>query len=190
VKAPLLILLSIMPDIDLLLGLTHRGSTHSLITYALLFLPILIAYKKAAVPYFAALTQHTLLGDYTAGPVMMLWPLTQRQYGLGFGMSGSLNIALEWVGFLTFLVLMQKTGDLKRLLMPHPVNLLLTVPMVEMLLHALFPFGNPLPIALAIPYLTCIGIFLISILIDLKQEAVKTWKSLTTKNPKIKLRHN
>lgn len=141
------------------------------------------------MPYFAALVQHTLLGDYISGPVMMLWPLTRRQFGLGFRMSGSLNIALEWGGFLTCLILMQKTGDLKRLLTPHSINLLLAVPMAEMFVHVLYPFGNPLPLELFIPYLICVGIFLVSILIDLKQKVEKIWKSETIKNLKIKQIH-
>lgn len=174
VKTPLLIILSLIPDIDLLTNLTHRGPTHSLVIYILLFLPMLIKYKKAAIPYLATLAQHTLFGDFITGGAMMFWPLTSKTYGLAFSVNGGLNIALEWVGFITFLILMQKTGDLKRLLMPHPLNFLLALPVVEIVIQKPLGFSYPIPLSLIIPHLTCIGIFLSSIIIDLKQLALKT----------------
>jgi len=79
---PLLFLASTLPDIDLLIpSLEHRGPTHSPIVFCVLLLPAIIIYKKRAIPYFLALAQHSLLGDYLTGEgVQMLWPLTSRWY--------------------------------------------------------------------------------------------------------------
>ena len=49
INIPLLFLVSILPDIDLLIpGVEHRGPTHSMIVLCTLSLPALMIYKKRA----------------------------------------------------------------------------------------------------------------------------------------------
>jgi membrane-bound metal-dependent hydrolase YbcI (DUF457 family) len=46
INVQLLFFASIVPDVDFLLGLEHRGPTHSLILQTAVFIPIFLAYKK------------------------------------------------------------------------------------------------------------------------------------------------
>jgi len=65
---PLVLVASMVPDIDLLIpGLEHRGPTHSLILIFLLFLPAFMLYRERAAPYFVAVVQHSILGDSITG---------------------------------------------------------------------------------------------------------------------------
>jgi hypothetical protein len=61
VNVPLIFLASILPDIDFLVpGLMHCGPVHSIIRYALVFIPIIILYKKIGIIYFLCAAQHLL----------------------------------------------------------------------------------------------------------------------------------
>jgi len=52
---PLLLMLSVLPDIDLLIpGLRHGGPIHSVMLSSLLFISFFILYRKKAIPYFIA----------------------------------------------------------------------------------------------------------------------------------------
>ena len=58
INLPLVFLLSLIPDIDLLISDdVHRGITHSIIVSALVFIPFFVHYWKRSVPYFAALAR-------------------------------------------------------------------------------------------------------------------------------------
>lgn len=171
VNIPLLFLASIIPDIDLLIpGLQHRGPTHSLIVSILIFIPLVAYYGKRAVPYFVALTQHSLIGDYiTGGGIQLLWPLNSTHYyGLTIEITSLTNITIEWILFLTALTILIKTKDTQTLLQPHPSNLLLSIPTCTVLLPTILSFPQYVPSALIIPHLTYLTIFTISILIDFK----------------------
>jgi len=170
VNLPLLFLASVIPDVDLLIpSLKHRGPTHSLILACLIFLPALLLYRKKAIPYFIALTQHSILGDFMTGDTQLLWPLAIEWYraGVGVKMMSQANILLEWTLFLTFLTTMIKTKDAHILLQPHPTNLILTIPILTVLLPALFSFPLHVPPELIIPHLTYLTLFTISILKDI-----------------------
>ena len=55
-NVPLLLVLSIIPDMDILVGEGfHRGPTHSVIMAIIVFLPVLYFYRRKAVPYLLAL---------------------------------------------------------------------------------------------------------------------------------------
>lgn len=52
---PILLVLSILPDIDIILDFLtgaeiHRGPTHSIVVAAIAFSPIFIIYRKKAIP--------------------------------------------------------------------------------------------------------------------------------------------
>lgn len=74
---PLVLMFSILPDVDVfILGLEHRGPSHSLVVALAIFLPFYMLYGKG-FPYFAALASHSLIGDYfTNRGCQMLWPVS------------------------------------------------------------------------------------------------------------------
>jgi len=73
---PLIWLVSLLPDVDLLIpGLQHRGPTHSIVIALILFTPILIILKRG-LTYLAALATHTAIGDYfTSYGCQLFWPI-------------------------------------------------------------------------------------------------------------------
>ena len=171
VNLPLLFLASIIPDIDLLIpGLQHRGPTHSLISFILISIPFVAYYGKKVTPYFIALTQHSIIGDYiTGGRIQFLWPIDSIYYrGLEIQMTSLANILLEWIFFLIAFTILFKTKDAQTLLQPHLSNLLLSIPTFTVLLPILLSFPQYVPLALIIPHFTYLTIFTISILIDFK----------------------
>ena len=63
---PFLLVLSILPDIDIIYDFLtgsdiHRGPTHSIVVATVAFIPIFIVYRKKAIPYFLALISHPLI---------------------------------------------------------------------------------------------------------------------------------
>jgi membrane-bound metal-dependent hydrolase YbcI (DUF457 family) len=88
INIPLILVLSILPDIDILFELftgvsIHRGPSHSIVVAALVFIPFLIFYGKQAIPYFLALVSHAVIGDFLInGQVQLFWPLTRERFGL------------------------------------------------------------------------------------------------------------
>lgn len=187
VNVPLVLTLSVIADLDILFPVTlqHRGPTHSVILALIIFIPFFVVYRKNAVPYFIALIQHSLVGDYiVGGNVQLLWPVTSQYYGASIGMTSLTNITLEWATFLASTIIMLKTGDLAALFKPHNSNLILAVPVFAVLFPtvASLPLGMvtlsnvvsyPLfiPIWLIPPHLVYLCIFLASILIDVFEVA-------------------
>jgi len=170
VNIPLLLLASVISDVDLLIpGLKHRGPTHSLTISFLLFIPALMVYGKRAVPYFIAAVQHSLLGDYlTGGGTQLLWPVASNWYGIGIEITSLTNVYLEWTFFLMSLTLMLKTRDLWTLFKHHPSNLMLTIPVLTLILPAFLSFPLTVPSGLIIPHLIYLTILSVSALIDIK----------------------
>jgi len=179
VNVPLLFLVSVLPDIDLLIpGLKHRGPMHSMIVFCLLFLPSFIFFGKRAMLYFVALVQHILVGDYLTGGTQLLWPITTNWYGLGLGIkvTSLTNILIEWILFLTSIMILFKSRDAWLLFQRHPSNMVLLIPVVTVLLPAFLSFPFHVPLGLVIPHLIYIALFTFSILIDLKAILTKTEK--------------
>jgi len=166
VNLPLVFLLSLIPDADLLVrNHLHRGPTHSLIVISLIFIPIALYYRKRCVPYFAALFQHSLIGDFLTGEgARLFWPLDFAFYGVGISMRSLEGILLEWLSFLVAMVVLAKSGDLKLLLKPRKTNLLLTVPVGVIWLSAVMGFGQDVPLGLLVPHLVFLAVFALSIL--------------------------
>src|SRR3989337_3493155 len=85
INIPLIMVLSIIPDIDILAGVDeiHRGPTHSVIAALLVFVPFFVVYRRKAVPYFLALVSHGLIGDLLIRrDVQLLWPITTQNISL------------------------------------------------------------------------------------------------------------
>ena len=82
INIPVIWILSLLPDIDLLIpGLRHRGPTHSMIVALIIFTPLFIIASWKAAPYFAALASHSLIGDYFTGGAQAFWPLSLEWFG-------------------------------------------------------------------------------------------------------------
>ena len=179
INLPLLFLASVFPDIDILIpGLVHRGPLHSVILFCLVFLPIFAIYKKRAAPYFVAVIQHIIIGDYLiGGNLQLLWPLTTSTYGFHIGIASLLNIALEWSLFLISMTFMIKTKDIFFLFKHHPSNMILAIPLLTVLLPTLISFPLYVPLALIIPHIVYLILFTIPIVIDLNVILAKTGKS-------------
>ena len=126
---PILLLLSILPDIDIILDFLtgaeiHRGPTHSILVAAIAFSPIFIIYRKKAIPYFLALISHPLIGDFFigGGQLQLFWPLSTNEFGLHtigpyyIGIFSPVNIAIELTLFIIATLIFYKTGDWKVML--------------------------------------------------------------------------
>lgn len=121
-------------------------------------------YRSKALPYFAALAQHSLVGDFlTGGGIQMLWPITSAWYGLGIPILSPTNIILEWSSFLVAMAVMLKTKDIQKLLKGHLSHLSLSVPILTVLLPSFLHFPLSVPLELLIPHLTYLALFVLSI---------------------------
>lgn len=171
ISIPLLFLVSILPDIDFLIGLEHRGPTHSIILQTIAFIPIFLIYKKQAAPVFAALIQHSLVGDLLAGAggAQILWPVTSQWYGTQICVTNTISISLEWAAFTAFMAIFWITRDLKSLFQHHQSNLLLTIPVLAVVLPSFLQFPLAVPTALIIPHLILLAILTLSLATDLRQ---------------------
>jgi membrane-bound metal-dependent hydrolase YbcI (DUF457 family) len=166
---PLIFLASVFPDIDLIIpGLEHRGPLHSVIVYCLLFLPLFFYYRKRAIPYFLALTQHIIFGDFITGKTQLLWPASVDMIGLGVDIASLTNIALEWFLFISCIAIMFKTKDVLLLVKQQSSNLILSVPVLTVLLPTVVSFPLYVPLELLIPHLAFLTLFVFSILMDWK----------------------
>jgi len=172
IDIPLLFLASIIPDVDLLIPSLHRGPTHSLVVYALFFIPFFILFGKKTIIYFVALSQHALLGDFLATGGMMgvqlLWPLTPTWYTTPFYITTLTNVYVEWTFFLASMMIMLKRRDFQKLFEPHPLNLLLTIPAFAIILPVFLGIPFPAPLGLFIPHLIWLALLAYSILTDSK----------------------
>jgi membrane-bound metal-dependent hydrolase YbcI (DUF457 family) len=176
---PLLMVLSIIPDIDLLLiPSMHRGPTHSAIVAIIVFIPLFVVYRKRALPYFLALISHSLIGDFfVGGQIQLFWPLTQEfglhELGLTYiAIEDTANVAIELSLFLAATGIMIKTKDILQFFKVNKSNLILAIPIFTVLLPTFigYPFDAPLLVTLpaeAAAHLFYLVLFAVSILIAL-----------------------
>ncbi len=131
VNLPLLLTASVLPDVDLILRfLMHRGPTHSFITITVLMIPFFAVYRKRAIPYYAALLSHILIGDFFTGGIELLWPISQNWFqALNYAVT-SLPIQItELALFAVTLPIMYKLKDLQSLFKGHNMNWVLIIPL-------------------------------------------------------------
>jgi membrane-bound metal-dependent hydrolase YbcI (DUF457 family) len=174
---PLILVVSVLPDIDLILQFInpelfmHRGPTHSIITFTLLMLPLFIIYKKQAIPYYAALLSHSLIGDYFTGGIELFWPISKGWFGLNFDVRDLGSVIAELVLFTIMLVVMLRSKDLQSMLKPQKSNLALFIgfgAVLGPLLSAGRGSEASLPALLVIPSLFWLVIFAYLVLLELK----------------------
>jgi membrane-bound metal-dependent hydrolase YbcI (DUF457 family) len=170
INLPMIFFLSLIPDIDLLIpGLVHRGATHSIIVLTLMFIPIFLFYRKNSIPYFVAITQHALVGDFFTGGIQMFWPLTSNWYGERISVLSFTNISIEWASFLLAMIVLTKTNDLRLLFKSKKSNLLLTVPSGAIFVSSIIGaraigMSERAPTELLIPHLVFLTVFTFSIM--------------------------
>ena len=176
---PLILVLSIIPDIDILFDFLlnsdiHRGPTHSIIVAILIFIPFFVLYRKKAVPYFVALASHSLIADFIiGGNLQLLWPLSTSAFGLyelGFpyiDIYSPINIALEFTLFIVAFSVMLKTRDILQFFQNNKLNLVLVIPIFTVLLPTLASYPLTVPILLILPHLFYLLLFSISVSIVL-----------------------
>ena len=181
INIPLVLVLSVIPDIDLIFDFLlkseiHRGPTHSIVTAVLVFIPFFVLYRQKAVPYFAALLSHSLIGDlFIGGYLQLLWPLSSREFGLcGLGFPyiniyHPVNVALEFTLFTIALIAMWKTRDIFHFLRNNKLNLILAIPIFTVLLPTFIGYPLSVPPLLVLPHLFYLMLFSISALIVLKE---------------------
>lgn len=177
---PLVLVLSILPDIDiifqfLLRSEIHRGPTHSIVTAILVFIPVFIIYRQKATPYFAALASHSLIGDFfVGGQIQLFWPFSTREFGLpelGFPfitIYSSINIALELTIFAIATILIIKTRDILVFFRKSKLNLVLVIPIFTVLLPTFAAYPLYVPFLLVLPHLFYLVVFTIAVLIALE----------------------
>ena len=170
INLPLIFLLSILPDIDLLIPfLNHRGPVHSIVVITIVFLPFFVYYRKQVVPSYVALAQHGLVGDYIAGGgVQLLWPLTVRFYGLNLSMVSQASISIELISFVLAILVLYITKDMAVLLKPKKENFALLLP-EGAILGSVFLFWNQaFSVELLFSHILLFAVFAVSILVSLE----------------------
>jgi membrane-bound metal-dependent hydrolase YbcI (DUF457 family) len=181
INIPILLVLSILPDVDIIYDFLtgsniHRGPTHSVVVAAVAFIPIFIIYRKKAIPYFLALISHPLIGDFfIGGKLQLFWPLSTQRFGLHelgsyyVGITDPVNIALELSLFVIATLVLYKSGDWKVFFKANKTNLILVIPIATVLLPSTigYPFSAPLILTqplLAFAHLFYLALFSIAIL--------------------------
>ena len=173
---PLALMLSVIPDIDILIehvgGLAsiipHRGPIHSVVLSLVAFIPLFMIYRKAALPYFIALIQHMLIGDYlTGGQLELFWPITQQKFGIPASIYSIQNIGLEIFLFTISIILLLATKDISKLLHSHKSNLLLAIPTFTVLLPTFLSYPLDVPALMIPPHIILTAIFAASTTIEL-----------------------
>jgi membrane-bound metal-dependent hydrolase YbcI (DUF457 family) len=179
-SVPLIMVLSIIPDIDILLLPTlHRGPTHSIISAIVVFIPVFVFYRRQAVPYFIALISHGLIGDFfIGGQLLLFWPVTAQQFGLHelgsmyIGIESPLNVTIELTLLLAATFVLLGTKDILQFFEARKSNLMLLIPVFTVLLPTFvgYPFEAPLLETLpaeAVGHVFFIVIFAVSVFIAL-----------------------
>ena len=176
INVPLVFLASVLPDIDILIpGLVHRGPLHSVLLFCLVFMPLFVVYKKRATPYFVAVIQHIIIGDFiVGGDLQLLWPLSTNVYGFQIGMASLLHVALEWSFFLISMAVMFKAKDMIFLFKPHSSNMILAIPVMTVLLPSIISFPLYVPASLLVPHVVYLILLSVPILLDLKSFLTRT----------------
>ncbi len=172
INIPTTLVLSIIPDIDVLLagGLYHRGPTHSAILALILFIPFFAAYRKKAIPYFLALLSHGAIGDLiVGGKIQLFWPISQNYITLPppiprIPITSPTNVALELTLFAIATVVMYKAKDFHSFFQNHKSNLLLVIPIATVLLPTFIAYPILVPTALIPPHVFYLFLFSASVL--------------------------
>lgn len=171
VNLPLLLAASVIPDVDLLfIFMSHRGLTHSIIVIGLLAIPFAVKYKRAILPYLAAILSHVFIGDLMPSGVAYFWPISRVRFDLfGFEVSSFAMALVEVTLFVAMMAVMYQQRDLHRLLKPANKNWLLIISSGALVGPLLWydKVGDPIPQLLIVPSVVLLCIFAYSLVVDL-----------------------
>ena len=111
-------LISVSPDIDVLIPfLYHRGPTHSLAVILFFLVPVLLL-RREWLPYVAGLGSHALLGDLITGGrgvagSMLFWPFSSSfvDVGVYLRMGSLIEVGLELVLFVLMILMLRSQDD-------------------------------------------------------------------------------
>ena len=183
INMPLLLVASVLPDMDLILQrlnpelFMHRGPTHSIITMTLIMIPFFLIFRKQAIPYYVALLSHALIGDFFTGGIELFWPVSHGWFGaLNIDVNSLANGLTELALFAVTIIIMFKAKDLQKLLKPKNHNLVLIIAfgaVLGPLLSAGRGFESSLPVLLVVPSLFWVALFGYSMLIELRAKPEK-----------------
>ena len=99
ISMPLVMFLSIAPDIDIFLQSawigSHRSMTHSAILCIILASIFIAKYGKPALIYSLAYMQHIVIGDIVVGPVNLFYPFGTLSVDLGIKYGSLVHVLLE-----------------------------------------------------------------------------------------------
>ena len=138
---PAVLMLGVVPDVDILLqglGVVHHTFTHSLFFWLVVFVPFFAVFGRKLIPYYVAVGQHFVFGDFFVGKVMLFWPFSPSYFGFHITMPSVLDVALEIAGLLLAAAIVYFSGYLKRLLSLDAQNSLMLLPFVALLTSMLF----------------------------------------------------
>lgn len=169
----LLMVLSILPDIDILAGIYnfHRGPTHSVIAAILVFIPFFIIYRKRALPYFLALVSHALIGDLiVGGNLQLFWPLTTASVTLPapfpyIEITSRVNVGIETSLFVVALVVLAISRDYRVFFRRKLSNLTLVIPVFTVLLPTFVAYPLEVPVLLVPAHLFYLALFVAALII-------------------------
>ncbi len=168
---PLLMVLSILPDIDIIFERIlqmeiHRGPTHSLVSAIVIFIPIFLIYRQRALPYFLALISHAAVGDFLiGGQIQLMWPFSTAEFGLhelGFlyiSIFDRVNVSVELTLFFISTVVMFRSGDIQAFFKNSKLNLVLIIPIFTVLLPTSIGYPFDAPLLLTVPELALAHLF-------------------------------
>ncbi len=181
INLSLLLAVSVIPDLDLLFQgfMQHRGLTHSIIVISVLMIPFFMRYKKAVLPYLAAVLSHVFIGDLFTGGIEFLWPISKTPFGFDLAVN-SLPVTLtELILFFISITLMYKLNDIQALFKPQNHNVFLIIcfgailgPLIWLAIGTL----DAISLLLVIPSLIWLAIFSMSLLINFNFKIVKNLK--------------
>jgi len=129
----LIFTVSVLPDIDLLLPnfLAHRGPTHSLFFFLVVFLPIFAVYRKKAIPYFFVILSHSLIGDIYSNMegTQLFWPFSTDWFAIAEISNKSLfSVGFELALFVVSSLIMVVTKDFPKFLFSKTSRIYWLVP--------------------------------------------------------------
>ena len=170
----ILMVLSIIPDIDIIFGVEgfHRGPTHSVITALLIFVPFFIFYRQRAVPYFLALVSHGLIGDLlVGGNIQLFWPLESAHVFLPapfpvIDITSPVNVLLESSLFVIALVVLVKSWDFLSFFRGKLSYLVLIIPIFTVLLPTLTGYPLKVPLLLVPSHMFFLILFSLAVLVS------------------------
>jgi hypothetical protein len=145
---PAILLLAVLPDVDLFFwsyGIEHHTITHSLFFWVVLFVPLLLKYRNSVIPYFVAVLQHFVFGDFVVGVVMLFWPFSFSFFGFDYAMMSVFDVGLEVLGLFLALGIAYFDGDLRRLVSVDKRNVFMFFPFLAVVASMLF-YAVDLPV--------------------------------------------